>query len=77
MCKKEIPEVLTRSVMILYEGVNTWVRVDSEMSEELQAKVGMHQGSVLLPFYLALVIEFDRQGALSELLYADDLVRMS
>ena len=39
---------------------------------------GMHSGS---PFLFALVVdvvtEFARDGALSELLYADDLVRMS
>ena len=36
----------------------------------------MHQGSVLSPFLLALVVdvvtEFARKGALSQLLYADD-----
>ena len=40
----------------------------------------MHQGSVLSCFLLALVVdvvtEFSREGALSELLYADDLVQM-
>ena len=41
--KKGIPEVLDRSVMSLYEGAKTWVRVDSELSEELEVKVGMHQ----------------------------------
>ena len=45
--KKEIPEVLVRSVMGLYEGAKTRVRVESELSEEFEAKVGMHQGSVL------------------------------
>ena len=41
----------------------------------------MHQGSVLSHFLFAVmvgaVIEFARQGALSELVYADDLVMMS
>ena len=43
--------------------------------------MGMHQGSVLSPFLFALVVdvvtEFAREGALSELLYGDDLVLMS
>ena len=41
--KKEIPEVLVRSVMSLYEGAKTRVRVDSELSEEFEVKVGMLQ----------------------------------
>ena len=56
----------------------TRVRVDSELSEEFEVKVGMHKGSVLSPFLFAVVVvvatEFAREGALSELLYADDLV---
>ena len=55
--------------------------MDSELSEELEVNVGMHQGSVLSPFPSAVVLDvvtgFPREGALSELLYADDLVLMS
>ena len=40
MKKKGIPEVLDRSVMNLYEGAKTRVRVDSELSEELRLKWG-------------------------------------
>ena len=50
MRKKGIPDVLVRSVMSLYEGAKTRVRVDSELSEEFEVKVGMHQESVLSPF---------------------------
>ena len=57
MRKKEIPEVLVRSVMILYEGANTRVRVDYDLSEEFKVKVGMHQGSVLSPFLIAVVVD--------------------
>ena len=70
MKKKGMPEVLVRSVMSLYEGAKTRVRVDSELSEELVIEVDMHQGSVLSPFHFALVVdvvtEFDREGSLSE-----------
>ena len=38
--KKEIPDVLVRSVMSLYEGAKTRVRVDSELSEEFEVIVG-------------------------------------
>ena len=41
--KKGIPEVLVRSVMSLYEGAKTRVRVHSELSEEVEFKVRMHQ----------------------------------
>ena len=81
MRKKGIPEVLVRSVMSLQEGAKTRVRVDSELSEEFEVKVGMHQGSVLSSFLLAVVVdvvtEFAKEGALGELLYADDLVLLN
>ena len=41
--KKGIQEVQPRSVMCLYEGEKTRVRVDSELSEEFEVTVGMHQ----------------------------------
>ena len=49
MRKKGIPEVMVRAVMSLYEGKETEVRVGLELSEEFEVKVGVHQGSVLLP----------------------------
>ena len=67
MRKKGIPEVLDRSVMSLYEGAKTRVKVDSELSEELEVKVGMHQVSVLSSLLVAgvvdVVTEFDRACA--------------
>ena len=67
--------------MSLYEGARTRVRVDYELSEEFEDEVGIHQGSVLSPFLFAVVIdvvtELAREGAISELLYADDIVLMT
>ena len=43
--------------------------MDSELSEKFEVKVGMHQGSVLSHFILAIAVdvvtEFARDGALS------------
>ena len=51
------------------------------MSKEFEVKAGMKKRSVLSPFLLTVVAdvatEFAREGVLSELLYADDLVQMS
>ena len=57
--KKGIPEVfvVVRSVMSLYEQAKTRVRVYSELSEEFEVKLLMHQGSVLSPFLFAVVVD--------------------
>ena len=75
-----MPKVLLASVTGQYEGEKTRVRVDSELSDELEVKVGIHQRSVLSPFHFAVVIdvtELAREHDLSELLHANDLVLMS
>ena len=69
MGKKGIPEVLVRSVMNQYEGAKTRVRVNSDLSEECEVKVGIHQGSVLSHFLFAFVVDvvtrLARDGVLS------------
>ena len=57
MTKKGMSEVLVRSVMGLFEGATTRVRVDPEFSEELEVNVGMHQGSVLSPCFFAVSLK--------------------
>ena len=52
----------------------------SELSEEFEVKVGMYQGSVLLPFIFAVLVEvteFAREVVLCGLLYVYYLVVMS
>ena len=47
--------------MSLYEGAKTRVGLDSEMSEECEVKVEVHQGSVLSLFFALVadvVVEF-------------------
>ena len=61
--KNGIPEVLARSVMSLFEGAKTGIRMDSELLEEFDIKVEMHQGSVLshsLFVVVDVVMEFAR-----------------
>ena len=82
MRKKGKQEVFFLSVMRLYEGAKTRVRVDSELSEEFEVKVGMMlQASMLSPYLCAVALdvvnELTREGVQSELTYADDLVPMS
>ena len=48
--EKGTQEVLATSVMSQYVGAKTRVGVDSDLSEEFEAKVRMHKGSVLTPF---------------------------
>ena len=57
MRKKGIPEDLVRSVISLYDGTKTRVRVDSEMTDEFEDKIGMHQGSVMSPFLFEVVVD--------------------
>ena len=65
----------------VYEGAKTKVRVDSKLSQEIEVKVRMHQGSALSPFLFAVTIdditEFSRKGVPIEFLYTDDLITIS
>ena len=63
MRKEGVPDVLVRSVISLYGEAKTRVRVDSEMSEEFEVIVGMHQGSVLSFFLFAAVVDVVTESA--------------
>ena len=79
--KKGPLEILVKTVMSLYEGSKTKVKVGSEFSEEFYVAVGVHQGSVLSPWMFAIVVdvvtEKAREGLMKEALYTGDLVPMS
>ena len=70
-----------RAVISLYEGAKTRVRVGLGLCEEFEVKVGVHQGSAIVPLLFAIVVdkimESVRNGLMSEMLYAEDLVLTS
>ena len=47
--KKAIPEAFVRTVMSLYKGAKTKVKVGIHLSEEFVVDIGVHQGSILSP----------------------------
>ena len=65
----------------MYKNARSLVRVNGKLGEEFEVKVGVHQGSVLSPILLAIVLEaLSRSfsaGLPWELLHADDLVIMA
>ena len=81
MRKRGIPEAMVRAVMSLYGDATTRSRVGLELSEEFKVKVGVHQRSVLSPLLFAIVVdvitESVRNGLMSDMFYADDLILTS
>ena len=79
--KLGLDEWLTRIVMALYTEDCTIVRTNAGLSESLEVKVGLHQGTVLSSLLFSVVMNVvsseARSRLPSELLYADDLVRIA
>ena len=73
-----VDDWLIKLIMSMYKNARSLVRVNGKLGEEFDAKVGVHQGSVLSPILLAIVLEVLSRGFSAglpwELLYADDLV---
>ena len=73
-----VEEWAVRAVQSMYANAKSRVRVNGQLSDEFEVKVGVHQGSVLSPLLFILVLEAlsreFRTGVPWELLYADDLV---
>ena len=74
-------EWAVRVIQGMYTDVKSRVRVKGQYSKEFGVGFGVHQGSVLSPLLLILVLEaLSRQFRTSvpwELLYADDLAVMA
>ena len=76
--KLGVDEWIVHLVQGMYSNARSRIRVGEGYSEELEVKVGVHQGSVLSPLLFIIVLEAlsceFRCGVPWEDLYADDLV---
>ena len=63
--KAGVDEWLTKAVMAMYEGAQTVVRTTEGDSKAFNVKVGLHQGSVLSPLLVVIVMEMISQKATS------------
>ena len=79
--KAGVDEWLVNAVVGMYEGAQTVVRTTEGDSKAFSVKVGLHQGSVLSPLLLVIVMEMIsrelRAGLPLELLYTDALISMA
>ena len=80
MRRKGVTERDVQGIMAMYKDAKTRVKIEGELSESFQVKVGVHQGSVLSPWLFNVVMDEvtreARSNNLKELLYADDLLLM-
>ena len=78
MQKLGLEEWIVQFAQAMCNNTKNEVRVINTYSDEFRAKVGVHQGSILSPLLLIIVLEALScefyTGTLWELLYADDLV---
>ena len=76
--KLGVEEWIVQLVQGMYANARSRVRVGEGYSEEFEVKVGVHQGSVLSPLLVIIVLEAlsreFRSGVPWEDLYADDLI---
>ncbi|MCJ8747587.1 hypothetical protein PDJAM_G00155240 [Pangasius djambal] len=78
MRKSGVAEKYVRVVQDMYERSRTVVRCAVGQTEEFKVEVGLHQGSALSPFLLAMVMdqlsEEVRQESPCTMMFADDIV---
>ena len=78
MRKSGILEKYVQLVQDMYEGSKTMARCAVGTTESFKVKVGLHQGSALSPFLLAVIMDWltneIRREPLWTMLFADDIV---
>ena len=78
MRKSGILEKYVQLVQDMYEGSKTMARCAVGTTESFKVKVGLHQGSALSPFLLAVIMDWltneVRREPLWTMLFADDIV---
>ena len=75
--RKGVVECYVNAVIKMYQEVLSQVNMKGEDSKEFAVLVGIHQGSILLPFIFAMVMDVVTEEVAKEgyaLIYADDLV---
>ena len=55
--RKGVVECYVKAVMKLYQEVLSQVKMEREDSKEFALRVGIHQGSILLPFIFDVVMD--------------------
>ena len=74
--RKGVVECCLKAVMKMYKEVLSQVKVEGEDSKEFAVRVDIHQGSVLLPFIFAVVMDVVTEKVAKEgcaLMYVDDM----
>ena len=57
MRKMGVEEWIIRTVKVMYANARSKVQFNGKLSEEFEVKFGVHQGSVLSPLLLVIVME--------------------
>jgi exonuclease III len=76
--RRGVPEAYISIVKEMYEGCSTTVRTTAGNTEEIDIKVGLHQGSALSPLLFIIVMDVITEQIKEDtpwaMLFADDLV---
>ena len=81
MVDSSVPEWIVRVIQVMYQNARSQVRVNNLLSDVFDVQVGAHQGSVLVPLLVIIVLEALPQESHTccpyELLYAGDFVLLA